>query len=543
MNKRVRTLLRVSSKQQLHDDDIPIQRAEAKRYIESRPDWTFDMEYVEKAVSAYKNSVEDRVILQKILADAKNKDFDILLTYMSDRIGRKEEYSVYIAALNKLGIEVWTIKDGQLKTEEHIDKLLNFIRFWQNEGESKKTGMRVRDAQKELVQAGRFVGGNAPFGYRLVLSGEISSHGRALHKLEIVPKDAVVVKRIYSLAVRQGMGAGKIAKQLDKEGVPAITTDTWRSGTVSGILKNPVYMGYPAIGRRSSKGRSARQDREKWIYSKEQQKELAIISPAEWMKAQEIREARKRRLDNSKNLTQKLYSLQQDPFPFSTSGKLPLIGIAYCGYCKKKLKNASYYNRWYSKKEGKEKVSFAGRYQCPDRCPKRSSYSQKYLEGIVFEILDGYLAQLKSIDIYDKINMIQREKEKLIQTEIRDLEKQKETLQKDILTLSDNIPLALRGVSVFSAEKLSELMADKEQKQKEITVQINKKKELIEANAEKSKMLKFFSVIPDWKKEFRAADPSTQQMILASLIERIDVKDDSIRIRFRISPKSPFSPW
>ena len=33
MTKRVRTLLRVSSKQQLHDDDIPVHRAEAEGYI------------------------------------------------------------------------------------------------------------------------------------------------------------------------------------------------------------------------------------------------------------------------------------------------------------------------------------------------------------------------------------------------------------------------------------------------------------------------------------------------------------------------------
>lgn len=48
--KRVRTLLRVLSKQQLHDDDIPVQRAEAIGYIVQRQDWEFDKEYVEKAV-------------------------------------------------------------------------------------------------------------------------------------------------------------------------------------------------------------------------------------------------------------------------------------------------------------------------------------------------------------------------------------------------------------------------------------------------------------------------------------------------------------
>ena len=111
MGKRVRTLLRVSSRQQLHDGDIPIQRAEAADYIAKRPDWVFDGEYMEKAVSAYKNSVEEREVLQEILADAEEKKFDVLLTYMSDRIGRQEEYSFYVAALNRLGIEVWTIKE------------------------------------------------------------------------------------------------------------------------------------------------------------------------------------------------------------------------------------------------------------------------------------------------------------------------------------------------------------------------------------------------------------------------------------------------
>lgn len=79
MDKKVRTLLRVSSKQQLHDDDIPVQRAEAEQYIAKRPDWVFDKEYIEKAVSAYKNNVEEREVLQEILSDAVTTS----LTYSS----------------------------------------------------------------------------------------------------------------------------------------------------------------------------------------------------------------------------------------------------------------------------------------------------------------------------------------------------------------------------------------------------------------------------------------------------------------------------
>lgn len=160
--KRVRSLFRVSSRQQLHDDDIPVQRAEIANYIEGRPDWEFDREYIEKAVSAYKNTVQDREVLLQILEDARMHQFDVLLTFMSDRIGRKEEYNMYIATLNQLGIEVWTIKEGLLDTQEDTDRLTLFIKFWSNERESRKTGERVKAAQQEMVRQGKHAGGYAP---------------------------------------------------------------------------------------------------------------------------------------------------------------------------------------------------------------------------------------------------------------------------------------------------------------------------------------------------------------------------------------------
>ena len=87
MAKRVRTLLRVSSKMQLKDNDIPIQRAEVADYIKKQKDWVFDDEYIERAVSAYRNGVEDREVLLNILEDAKNKEFDILVSTTVVEVG------------------------------------------------------------------------------------------------------------------------------------------------------------------------------------------------------------------------------------------------------------------------------------------------------------------------------------------------------------------------------------------------------------------------------------------------------------------------
>lgn len=525
MGKKVRTLLRVSSKQQLHGDDIPVQRAEANRYISNRPDWEFDKEYMEKAVSAYKNSAKDREVLQEILSDAKEHRFDVLLTYMSDRIGRQEEYSFYVAALNRLGIEVWTMKDGQLKTEEHIDKLLNYIRFWQNEGESQKTSMRVRDNQMELVKSGKFVGGKAPFGYRLVPSGMVSNHGRLLKKLEIVEKDAAIVKKIYSFAIYQGMGYGKIANALNQEGIPAISADKWKPSTIASILKNPIYMGYYALNRRVNHGSFTRLDRKNWIYSRNQIPELVVICKQDWERAQEIREARKAKINASK---------EQLHIPLRTSDKLALTGLAYCGYCGKKLKNGSYYNHWRTK-SGEKRISFTGRYICPEKCAPRSCYSQNYLEGAVFETIENYLDKLENVDIAEDLNRIQQQQQKNLEKELDNVRKNQKTLRLDIAALEEKIPDALRGDYFFNAEKLSALLKEKEQAL-EASYQREKNigTKLQQANVERNIRERTIAEPPIWKEEFRNANTAAKQMLLFTLIDKIMVKDGHIAIKLKV---------
>ena len=541
MEKRVRTLLRVSSRQQLHDDDIPIQRAEAAEYIEKRPDWVFDREYIEKAVSAYKNSAGEREVLQEILSDAKEKQFDILLTYMSDRIGRQEEYSFYVAALNRLGIEVWTVKDGQLKTEDHVDKLLNYIRFWQNEGESKKTGMRVRDTRRELAKAGKFAGGKAPFGYWLVPSGAISSHGRLLKKLEIVPEQADIVRMIYEFAVQQGMGYERIAKELNRRKIPAISVGIWKAGTVRCILTNPIYMGFPAVNRRVNRGKTVRTDRREWVYSDCQIKELVIVPQQVWEQAQEIREARKAKIHAAKEQAADLYR-ECSHVPFSTSGRLALLGLVSCGYCGRRLKNGSYCNRW-TTKAGERKAAFHGRYVCPGRCLERSSYSQKELEYVVFEGVERFLEQLSPLDVTEEIKERQRQQKENAEKEQKRTEKKMAALKQDIRTLEEKIPEAIRGDYCFSAEKLSAIIEEKGQMLRELAVKGEEnEKKLLQFSHSDGIMRKAASMLPDlhpdWKEEFQKGDTAFKRMLISSLLECIVVRDGEVHIRFRIRPES-----
>ena len=89
--KKVRMLLRVSSNQQLDaDGDLDIQRQIVSDYVQAHPDWNLDKkEYFEGSNSGYKNAVADRDVLQEALQDAEKKDYDILVAYKDDRIGRR----------------------------------------------------------------------------------------------------------------------------------------------------------------------------------------------------------------------------------------------------------------------------------------------------------------------------------------------------------------------------------------------------------------------------------------------------------------------
>ena len=63
------------------------------------------------------------------------------------------------------------------------------------------------------MRDGKFVGGKAPFGYRLEYSGAISNHGRALKHLVIDKEKAKIVQQIYDYAYYYHYGALKIANR------------------------------------------------------------------------------------------------------------------------------------------------------------------------------------------------------------------------------------------------------------------------------------------------------------------------------------------
>ena len=157
---RVYTLYRVSTMGQVDKDDIPMQKQVCREFAESKG-WDIVKEFSEKGVSGFKVSAKDRDAIQEIQKDAVAGKFDILLVFMFDRLGRKDDETPFVVEwFANNGIEVWSAMEGQQRFDSHVDKLMNYIRYWQASGESLKTSIRTKTRLSQLTEAGYYTGGS-----------------------------------------------------------------------------------------------------------------------------------------------------------------------------------------------------------------------------------------------------------------------------------------------------------------------------------------------------------------------------------------------
>ena len=201
-NNRVCCLYRVSTDKQVdfnsnHEADLPMQRKACHKFAESKG-WVIVHEEQEEGVSGHKVRAAARDKLQIIKDYARKGKFDILLVFMFDRIGRIADETPFIVEwFVRNGIRVWSTQEGEQRFDNHTDKLLNYIRFWQADGESEKTSIRTRTSLRQLVEEGHFKGGNAPYGYDLVRSGRINKRKHELYELHINEQEAAVVRIVF----------------------------------------------------------------------------------------------------------------------------------------------------------------------------------------------------------------------------------------------------------------------------------------------------------------------------------------------------------
>ena len=540
--KTVRILLCANSTYQSETDEtLSIQRELIIDEVKKHQNWILDSkEYVVGNNVGDKDSVTDRNVLQEALRDAENREYDILLAYKDDRLGRRMlEIPMYIMSLKQFGVDVYTVKDGLLTPDlgDVMGMLKLAMQYGMAEKSSSDTGMRVKDTAKKLVQQGKFMGGKAPYGYKLEYSGEYSKHQRALKHLVIVPEHAEVVKYIYKLSLYKEYGSGKIATtlNLDNRYKNLAPNDVWKSGTITSILTNPIYTGYTAYRRREHIGGKYRSlSQEDWIIAEKPNDEITIIDRDMWEKVQISRQKRGTKYQKQPwNETATVIS--------RNDGQLALIDVAYCGYCGRKLTNGTKYDYWTIKGTGERRSSQKSIYKCQNVWQgvpheKMKQIRSDKIEPIVFKKLSEYVGRLQEDEnIFEQIlgnqSVEKKQQEQLLVREKRKLQE----IEKDMNILNDAIPKAITGTYPLSLEDLAkniERQKDKASKQKAVVDEVETNIKNLSVSQEDWENL--YHNLPTWQDIFMNADVATKRVLVNKLIERIDIKDDTVVIHFKV---------
>lgn len=517
-------LLRVSSDKQVGDDkDIPSQRKLVDEFI-GREELTVVREFVESGISGFKTKISNRDALNTIKRMADNKEFDVLVVYKSDRIGRtSDESPLVVKYLNDKGIRIFTASGEEIKTESQFDKLITYLNFWQNETESVKLSERATDYHIVMTKEGRYRGGRLPYGYRLVNNGSQNFKGRNILDVEIDPEQAEIIKLIYDLSINHNMGFRAIAKYLNENGYKekATNPEGWFFTTINSILNNPTYKGYFHMHSKL---------KNQTVLS-EKQEHLVIIPEEIWELNQQVMKNRKT-TEKKEDGTRHIVGI--------TRGEGLLSGLVYCGHCGSKMhiwNNHKYYYR----KNGEKVRLIKCNYRCKSaissgkiKCDGQSTYSTQKIDSLVEEETIDFVIQLQDKKLNEEFkNNLLNNYERLL-SEKKSKQRELEEKQKQLITLKKEIANALIGNSVFTVEELKESIL---LIQKDVDNLLKELNELdIKVVNYKNTLNEFENIDTNrsnWVEKYKRSDVMTKKQMLGNVIEKVIIFKDEVKIIFK----------
>lgn len=511
-NKRVYCLYRVSTVGQVEKDDIPMQKASCRDFIDQHPNWSLAKEFYEKGVSGYKVSIKDRDAVQEIQRDAVAGKFDILLVFMFDRLGRKDDETPFIVEwFVQNGIEVWSVNEGQQRFDNHVDKLLNYIRYWQASGESIKTSVRTKTRLEQLTENGHFTGGGVPYGYRLERLGRMNKKNQPVNDLVIDDTAAEIVRLIFYKYVNEGMGAQRISHYFADMKIKKADGSDFPNTTINRILKNSIYVGILTNGEAHS----------------EYLPDLQIIDADTYARAQELLRARTR---------------HHNSVPLNLKGKALLPGKVFCAHCGNRLSLTT---------SGKQRVVRDGvtvweqkaRYQChykvrhPYDCDGQSGYGVKKLDTIVDQVVRYQLEQIKtkagseivSEQHHRSINLAKAKRETAL--------KQMNSKEKELADYEAETIRVIRGESKLSVDLLNDLVAKTKRELEDLKDLVEQTEVELDAclqgaEAEQTELNRLKS----WADLYDNCTFEAKKMLISQFIKAVHVhKDYSLEIEFNVS--------
>lgn len=495
---------------QVDHNDIPLQRIACTEYAKDKG-WTILKEFYERGVSGYKISSDDRDAIQDLKEAAENKEFDILLVFMFDRLGRRDDETPFVVEwFAKHGIEVWSVKEGEQRFDSHVDKLMNYIRYWQASGESEKTSVRVRTRQIQMIQDGIYRGGFPPYGYRLEHIGRVNKKNQPVRDLVIDEDQAKVVRKVFELMVTHGYGTERIALWLNDHSVPTSKrADCWRSSSIRTIMRNPIYTGHLHLGNAVSNSAF---------------EQYRIISDEDFLRAQEMMDQRGPNHMPDSDVSRRVDSA------------ILLTGLVRCQKCGGRMYGSAAFKK---KKDGHR--HYWNQYRCETRLRKSDGcygqwcYSATKIEGKVLEAVQILFRKVLASDANALLTLI---KSRISQTSTESIKQAAKELAEARSRLSDAENRLLVCVATGNQEEIGALNAqlpilrsDAEEKERFYSQAIKKSDDESSLLTRRTQELQ---ELRTWAVNFDLLSHEEQKLALAKMLHQITVGEGySIEIEFR----------
>ncbi len=242
---KVYTYTRVSTAMQTDGYSLDAQKARMKAFAGFN-----DYEIVGTYEDAGKSgkSIEGRLEFNRMMEDIKSgKDgVSFVLVFKLSRFGRNAaDVLSTLQVMQDFGVNLICVEDG-IDSSKDAGKLMISVLSAVAEIERENIRVQTMEGRIQKAREGKWNGGFAPYGYQLIDG-----------KLQINEEEAEAIRVIFDQYVHTDIGANGVAKYLENHGIHKIQRQNGKNPLFDAhlvrlILKNPVYCGKIAYGRRKT---------------------------------------------------------------------------------------------------------------------------------------------------------------------------------------------------------------------------------------------------------------------------------------------------
>lgn len=234
---------RVSTTMQIDGYSLDAQKARMKAYADFN-DYQIVGEYEDAGKSG--KSIEGRASFCRMMEDIKSGKDGVayVLVFKLSRFGRNAaDVLSTLQVMQDFGVNLICVEDG-IDSSKDVGKLMISVLSAVAEIERENIRVQTMEGRIQKAREGRWNGGFAPYGYRLVDG-----------VLQINEDEAPAIRTIFEQYVNTDTGANGLSKYLETHGFQKLarqngTSPLFSATLIRAILKNPVYCGKIAFGRR-----------------------------------------------------------------------------------------------------------------------------------------------------------------------------------------------------------------------------------------------------------------------------------------------------